>query len=173
MIYLNAFLLVVIAVLIYPAYRSTVLDGQLEQLQNNAKPLKDRTTPRIEGPAIPGRPEAAPMLSHAKIYQLHLRRGSGDENEIELAFDEVSQSYTLIFAVPPNDFDSFEVGIVRNGRVVWRSNVRATRKNGSQLISVQLKAPYFQDGQYSLQILGRSAQQQTKFQPYKLIVRTP
>jgi hypothetical protein len=173
MIYLNAALLFAIALLIYPAYRSTVLDRQLKQLQHefNVKQQRDRTTPPEEEPVIPNQPEVSPMLSHAKIYQLHLRRG-GEENKIELLFDKVNQSFTLIFAVPPNNFDSYGSRIVRNERVVWESKVPATANKNPQLISVQLSAADLQDGEYTLQILGRSAERQTSFSPYKLMVRS-
>ena len=171
LIFLNATLLVAIAILIYPAYRSTVLDQQLQQLQSelHSKQLPDQTTTPQPEPTAASQPEKAPTLSQAKIYRLHLRRENTEQNKIDIVFDQSNESYTLIFAVPP-DYDSYALDIVQRDRVVWHSNLRATANHPSRLISVQLNAAYFEAGEYSIQILGQSADGETKFQPYTLLV---
>ena len=172
LIFLNAALLVAIAVLIYPAYRSTVLEDQLHRLQSELHSKQPGEQTKLPEPetAIPNSSEIVPNVSHAKIYRVHLQRGGTEENRIEVIFDKANQSYTLIFAVPP-DYDSYGVSIIQKERVVWHSNVQATARNASQLFSIQLNAAYFEAGEYSIQILGQSADGETKFQPYKLTVR--
>ena len=71
----------------------------------------------------------------------------------------------------PPDYDSYEFEIIQRDRVVWHSNVRAAANHPSRLVSVQLNAAYFEAGEYSIQILGQSADGETKFQPYTLSVR--
>src|SRR5262249_42728869 len=126
-IYLNVMLLLLIAAMIYPAYRSVLLSKERKMLQE-------------------------PSLSGTVLYAARTERDANVPT-IQVHFDQKNRTYNLTFALPPGDFQIFEVDILAGWKDVWHGEISLA--GSPPMISVHLRADYFTTGAYVLRISGK------------------
>lgn len=167
----NALLVVLVAILAYPAYRSFVLDQQVTNLERDLQAAKNAQPSKPAAPQIPQQePLAAtePVVSPSLIYAVRMERDA-ESQVIRMSFDQTQQNMTLVFSVPTEDYQSYLFEIVREGEAIWQSPIPVTSKETSQLVSIHLSREFFQTGEYRLQITGKQMEQEIRFPEYRLI----
>ena len=155
--YLNAILLVVIAALIYPAYRGFVWEQQIDILQQRPtqeviEQMKRDSEKRIQEFNAEKQKLVEPEVSGTNIYSIRPER-DGKSDLIEIQFDGSQNIFPLTFALPAVDFGSYEVGVFRSGKIVWQTSYSPPTAHG--LLSIQFKRGYFENGTYLLRLEGK------------------
>jgi hypothetical protein len=165
--YANAMLILLIAILAFPAYQSFVLKQQVTQLtdeldrQRISRPQQkppDHTQPLVT------EPEVSPSL----LYPVRVERDTAAKT-ISISFEK-NGTFTVLFSLPPEDFQNYTVEILKESQTIWQSQVTAFVGEPSKLISVQLHKEYFQEGKYDLKIFGNHGETKTLLSQFKLII---
>ena len=166
----NALLLVVIAVLAYPAYQSFVLKREVSDLQNDLQNLRATSTDAPVPPAGQSveEPSLEPVAAPSLIYALRIERDS-EEKTIPVTFGANQNAFTLVFSVPAEEFQTYVLQIVSGTKTVWQTEMTVSGKEASQLISLQLQKESLPPGEYRLKITGKGKQEVT-FPEYRLIL---
>jgi len=175
--YANAFLLLVIALLIYPAYRGFILNQETNRLQQqlaaqsqqkpaeNTQAWKEQYDKQIAELNQEKQAFLQPQISDSELHSVRTER-SGEIERIRITFDETKKTSNLVFALPPSDFESYSVRILKNDLTVWQKNEARFAPNA--LISLQLHSQYLKDGEYLLQIDGKKGNDVQTLAQYKL-----
>jgi hypothetical protein len=160
--YLNAMMLVALAILIYPAYRGFVLDQQVARLQGELTVEKARQ-PKPGVAPVPNPPE--PAVSPSFVYSVRNERGA-NENTIRIAFTETQKTFTLVFSVQAEEYTGILLEISQSTKTVWQS--KSPLK--SNLVSLNIHANDFSPGAYTLNIYGVSGSDKSQITTYKLLI---
>lgn len=174
--YVHALTLVLLVLLVYPAYRSFVLDREVERMQADLaaerskagsadKELRqsyERENRQLKEERIQ---LTAPALSGSAVYSADLERGGGKKS-IDVRFDAQARRVNLVFALPEGDFDSVMMEIQSGTAAVWREEARVDR--AVRVVSLYLQAEYFKSGAYTLRISGKSHESTTLAAVYEL-----
>jgi hypothetical protein len=165
--YVNAMMLLLIGLLIYPSYRSFVLDHQVARLQGELSLEKDRNKQKTVAPVQVEEPRMnEPAVSPSLVYPVRTER-STEEKTIRLKFSEAQKSFTLVFSVPVEEFKGYFFEISQNHQTVWQSAMPIQ----SGLISLNLHSGYLSRGEYTLTIYGVSGEKKTSLTTYKLLIQ--
>lgn len=171
--YANALLMLLVAVLVYPAYRSFVLDSQLERTQGELAAEKSKTPPlnlnskELQGLKEENRRLTEPSLSGSAVYSARPERDA-DQKMITVRLTDRDPNFNLVFALPPADFESYAVDIAQGSSTVWQKQIPSEATGG--LISVYLQASSIKPGNYVLRIKGLKGGQSNDVAEYKLKV---
>jgi hypothetical protein len=163
-VYANAMLIVVIGLLVYPAYRSFVLNQEVVQLNDQLNDLKSQKKP----PANTQPANVEPVISPSLLYSARIERDTSAKT-IRIDFKK-SLTFTLLFSLPPEDFQNYSVEIIRENQNIWQNQISAVGEDSSQLISIQLQKEYFQQGKYDLKIYGNREQTKTLLSQFELTI---
>jgi len=165
--YANAMLIFLIVILAYPAYRSFILERQVTELSEELSHQKNITTQQkpVDHPQpLIAEPEVSPSL----LYPVRVERDTA-ANTIRVSFEK-NRTFTVLFSLPPEDFQNYTVEIMKENQTIWQSQVAAFGGEPSKLISVQLHKEYFQEGKYDLKIFGNGGETKTLLSQFKLII---
>jgi hypothetical protein len=165
----NAMLVLLVFLLIYPSYRSFVLEREVTRLQHEIANLPKQTAaPQVKplGPVVSQPPE--PVLSPSLVFPVRAERDA-EQKTIRITFDE-NQTFALLFSLPADNFDRYVLEIDRQNRNIWRKEIPALHDVTSHLISITLHSGYFQQGEYQLYISGKEGANTTQLAIYKLII---
>lgn len=158
-------------VLIYPAYKGFVLDSEVNRLQReleversleNNDPGTLTKLQREYEEKIQSLSRERDLLKQpsASLSEIHSVRAERTESngKIEVTYDSTDQIQNLTFSVQ-GGYDTYSIELLQDGALIWNDDVKA-KSGDSQfaLISVNLPAAYFKNGQYNLRI---SAEKQT------------
>jgi hypothetical protein len=166
--YVNLLLIGLVAALIYPSYKSFVLNNEVTELQKQLSAEKSKVggVSQQEVDALKQNYEnqiqnlneersqmLQPDLSGSAVYAVRTERSASSQT-INVPFG-TQQTFNIVFSVP-GDFKSYAVEIFSDGNQVWQKEitVAAPADSPSALISINLKAEYFKDGVYRLKISG-------------------
>lgn len=166
--YANAMLMIVIAVLIYPAYRSFVLERDLtlartqltDQESANVRNAGEIQRLNEEKQAL-----AQPSLSGSAIYAARRERDAGQQ-KIDVQFNSQQRSFNLVFALPPEAMQFCVVDIVSGSKILWHSETPIEGMNPT--VSVHLESAFFAPGDYLLRISGKNGSAVDGITEYKL-----
>ncbi len=166
--YVNVLLIGLVAALIYPSYKSLVLDNEVTELkkelsaekskggipQQEIEALKQNYEKQIQSLNEERSKSLQPDLSGSAVYAVRTER-SASTQVINVPFGK-QQTFNLVFSVPAGDFKSYLVDISGDGKQIWQNEITVTPQadSPSVLISVNLKADYIKDGVYRLKISG-------------------
>jgi hypothetical protein len=168
--YVNLLLIGLVAALIYPAYKSLVLNNEVTELKKELAAEKERPeVPPQDIEALKQNYEKQiqslneersrliqPDLSGSAVYAVRTERSASNQT-INVPFG-TQQTFNVVFSVP-GDFKSYLVEIFDDGTSVWKNQIVVTPQadSPSALISINLKADYLKDGTYRLRISGIDA----------------
>jgi Putative zinc-finger len=166
--YVNILLIGLVAALIYPSYKSLVLDNEVTELkkelsaekskggipQQEIEALKQNYEKQIQSLNEERSKLLQPDLSGSAVYAVRTER-SASTQVINVPFGK-QQTFNLVFSVPAGDFKSYLVEISDDGKQIWQNEITVTPQadSPSALISINLKADYIKDGVYRLKISG-------------------
>lgn len=166
--YANILLIGLVAALIYPSYRSFVLNHEVTELKKELAAEKERpdNPPQdIEGikqnyeKQIQSLNEERskllqPDLSGSAVYAVRTERSASTQT-INVPFGK-QPTFNLVFSVPAGEFKNYLVEISDNGNQIWQNEIAVAPQPDSlsSLISINLKADYLKDGVYRLKISG-------------------
>lgn len=183
--YLNLLLIGLVAALIYPSYKSLVLNNEVTELKKELSAEKSKSVgvPQQEMEALKQNYEKQiqslndersrliqPDLSGSAVYAVRTERSASIQT-INAAFG-TQQTFNVVFSVP-GDFKSYVVEISDGANQVWNKNITVTPQadSPSALISINLKSDYLKDGVYRLKISGIDSQNAPmQLEEYKLKV---
>jgi hypothetical protein len=182
--YLNLLLIGLVAALIYPSYKSLVLNNEVRELKKelaaekerpdvppqNIEELKQNYEKQIQSLNDERSRMLQPDLSGSAVFAVRTERSASTQT-INVPFG-TQQTFNVVFSVP-GDFKSYVVEIFDGANQVWQKEitVAAQLDSPSALISINLKADYFKDGVYRLKISGVDKQKtQTQLDEFKLKV---
>lgn len=182
--YVNLLLIGLVAALIYPSYKSFVLNNEVSELKKelaaekerpdvppqNIEELKQNYEKQIQTLNDERSRMLQPDLSGSAVYAVRTERSASTQT-INVPFG-TQQTFNVVFSVP-GDFKSYVVEIFDDANQVWQKEitVAAQADSPSALISINLKADYFKDGTYRLKISGVDKQKnQTQLDEFKLKV---
>jgi hypothetical protein len=168
-VYANATLVLLVGLLIYPSYRSFVLEREVTRLQHEIANLPKQTqAPQVNPvePVVSQPPE--PVVSPSLVFAIRAERDT-EQKTIRIPFED-NQSFTLLFSLPSDNFDRYVLEIDRKNRNIWRKEIRAVRDEASQLISVTVHSEYFQEGEHQLRITGKQGARMIKLTGFKLMI---
>jgi hypothetical protein len=182
--YMNLLLIGLVAALIYPSYKSFVLNNEVRELKKelaaekerpdvppqNIEVLKQNYEKQIQSLNDERSKMLQPDLSGTAVYAVRTERSASTET-INVPFG-TRQTFNVVFSVP-GDFKSYVVEIFDDANRVWQNEitVAAQADSPSALISINLKSDYFKDGVYRLKISGVDNQKnQTRLDEFKLKV---
>lgn len=182
--YVNLLLIGLVAALIYPSYKSVVLNNEVTELKKelaaekerpdfppqNIEALKQNYEKQIQSLNDERSRMLQPDLSGSAVYAVRTERSASTQT-INVPFG-TQQTFNIVFSVP-GDFKSYVVEIFNDGNQVWQKEitVAAPADSPSALISINLKADYFKDGVYRLKISGVDKQKNpTQLDEFKLKV---
>lgn len=167
--YANAMLVLLVVLLIYPSYRSFVLDREVTKLRDELANLPRQTmapeAPRVK-PAVSQPSE--PVVSPSFVIPVRAEREAQQET-IRISFDE-NQTRALILSWPSDNYDRYVLEMNRQNRNIWRQEIGAISDETSQLTSVTLHSGYFPEGEYQLKISGKQREIVTQLAVYKVMV---
>jgi hypothetical protein len=165
--YVNLLLIGLVAALIYPSYKSLVLNNEVTELKKqlaaekespdvppqNIEELKQNYEQQIQKLSDERSRMLQPDLSGSAVYAVRTERSASSQT-INVPFG-TQQTFNIVFSVPA-DYKSYVVEIFNDGNQVWQKEitVAAPADSPSALISINLKADYFRDGLYRLKISG-------------------
>jgi hypothetical protein len=183
--YANALVILLLAILIYPSYKGFILDKETEKLRselrierarNSAEPveigqMKQEYEKQIQNLEEERRNLLQPTLSSAGVYSVREERGAQTQT-INLEFSPHQRNFNLLFSAPVGDYKSYKIEILDDQQSVWKDEVspQAGANSTSALISVNLRAEYFQKTSYRLQISGIGKEGPKLLAAYKLKV---
>jgi hypothetical protein len=166
--YVNILLIGLVAALIYPSYKSFVLNNEVTELkkelsaeksksgipQQEIESLKQNYEKQIESLNDERSKLLQPDLSGSAVYAVRTER-SASSQVINVPFGK-QQTFNLVFSVPAADFKSYLVEISDDGKQIWQNEITVIPQadSPSALISINLKADYIRDGVYRLKISG-------------------
>ncbi|MCI0613799.1 zf-HC2 domain-containing protein [bacterium] len=166
--YVNILLIGLVATLIYPSYKSFVLNNEVTELkkelsaeksksgipQQEIESLKQNYEKQIESLNEERSKLLQPDLSGSAVYAVRTER-SASSQVINVPFGQ-QQTFNLVFSVPGGDFKSYLVEISDDGKQIWQNEITVTPQadSPSALISINLKADYIKEGVYRLKISG-------------------
>jgi hypothetical protein len=168
-VYANAMLVLLVVLLIYPSYRSFVLEREVTRLRHELANLPRQTapqTPQRKPPEPAVSQPSEPVISPSLVFSVRAAR-TAEQKTIRLNFDE-NQTLALLFTLPDN-FDRYVLEIDIQNRNIWRKEIQAVPGEASQLISVTLHSGYFQKDEHQLEISGLNGARMTQLAVYKLI----
>jgi hypothetical protein len=185
--YVNLILIGLVAALIYPSYKSYVLDKEVSKLQDeltiersknvpppavNYEEMKKNYEEQIQSLNEEREKLSRPDLSGSAVYSIRSERGSEKET-IPVQFNENSKAFTLVFSVQNADFKTYLVEILQNEQPVWQDDISLTDQVASQgsLISIILKSESLKDGNYKLRISGNTKTGSVVLNEFKLQVK--
>lgn len=154
--YVNVMMIVLVAVLIYPSYRSFVLDQQVAQLRGELATEKARMPEKMVVPQTIG-----PSVSAALVYPVRNERDP-EQKTIRIT----QKDSTLVFSIPSEEFEGYLIAVSRNGQLIWQSKSPVK----SNLLSLTLHANDFPSGSYVLTVYGMAAEKKTSLTMYKLLI---
>lgn len=168
--YVNILLIGLTAALIYPSYKSFVLNSEVTELKKELNAEKSKSgIPQQEIEALKQNYEKQiqnlneerskllqPDLSGSAVYSVRMERSAATIQTINVPFGKQQQTFSLVFSVPSADFKSYLVEIYDDGSQIWQNEITVTSQpeSPSALISINLKADYFKQGIYRLRISG-------------------
>ena len=166
--YANAMLLIVLAVLIYPAYRSFNLDRDLnlartqltEEQSENVRNAGEIQRLNDEKLAL-----AKPSLSGSAIYAARRERDT-EQQKIDVHFNSQQRSFNLVFALPPEAMQSCVVEIVNGSNVLWHEETAVDGAN--PMVSIHLESTFFEPGEYLLRVSAKNGNAVNTLTEYKL-----
>src|SRR5262245_61980555 len=166
--YVNILLIGLVAALIYPSYKSFVLDNEVTELkkelaaeksksgvpQQDIEALKQNYEKQIQDLNDERSKLLQPDLSGSAVYAVRNER-SANSQTITVPFGK-QQTFNLVFSVPAGDFKNYLVEIFDDGKQTWQNEITVTPQpdSPSALISINLKSDYLKDGVYRLKISG-------------------
>ena len=168
-VYANAMLVLLLVLLIYPSYRSFVLEREVTKLRQELANRPKQTapqTPQRKPPEPAVSQPSEPVISPSLVFSVRAAR-TAEQKAIRINFDE-NQTLALLFTLPEN-FDRYVLEIERQNRNIWRKEIQAVPGEASQLISVTLHSGYFQKDEHQLKISGLKGARMTQLAVYKLI----
>jgi hypothetical protein len=183
--YMNLLLIGLVAALIYPSYKSFVLNNEVTELkkelsaeksksvgvsQQQVDALKQNYEKQIQSLNEERSQMSQPDLSGSAVYAVRTERSASNET-INVSFG-TQQTFNVVFSVPA-DFKIYAVEILDDGNQIWQRGitVQPQADSPSALISINLKADYFKDGVYRLKISGLDKQNNsTQLDEFKLKV---
>ena len=170
--YVNAMLVLLVVLLIYPSYRSFVLEREVTRLQHEMANLPQQTPapagPQVQPPGPAVSQAAEPVVSPSLVFPVRAERDA-EQRTIRIPFDEEHQTFTLLFSLPSDNFERYVLEIERQNQNIWRKEIQTVRGETSQLTSVTLHSGYFHEGEYQLRISGIQEAGMTQLSVYKLI----
>lgn len=166
--YMNLLLIGLVAALIYPSYKSFVLNNEVTELKKELSAEKSKPVgiPKQEIESLKLNYEKQiqtlneersrlmqPDLSGSAVYAVRTERSASNQT-INVPFG-TQQTFNLVFSVP-GDFKSYLVEISDDVKQVWHKEITVTPQTDSPsaLISINLKTDYLKDGAYRLRISG-------------------
>ncbi len=167
-VYANAMLVLLVVLLIYPSYRSFVLEREVTRLlQEIANLPKQTSAPQIKPvePVVNQSPE--PVVSPSLVFPVRAER-EAEQKTIRITFDK-NQTVALLFSLPSDNFDRYVLEMDRESQNIWRKEIQTVPGEASQLISVTLHSAYFQKDEHQLKISGLKGSKTTQLARYKLI----
>lgn len=182
--YANAAVIALVIVLLYPSYKSLVVEREVNRLQNELAVEKSRQTAAMQtAEQMKGNYEKQiqdlqkergqlrePTLSPSMVLPARTER-STQSKSIQVAFNEKQPNFSIVFPVPETDFESYLVEVYQNENRIWQQEVKAASfTKASSLISVNLNAGYLKDGKYILKLSGTSSEGISVLAEYKLDV---
>jgi hypothetical protein len=185
--YVNLILIGLVAALIYPSYKSVVLDKEVSKLQDeltiersknvpppavNYEEMKKNYEQQIQSLSEEREKLSQPDLSGSAVYSIRSERGSEKET-IPIQFNENSKAFTLVFSVQNGDFNTYVVEIMQNEQTVWQDEISLKDQTASQgsLISITLKSESIKEGNYKLRISGKNNSVPAVLNEFKLQVK--
>jgi hypothetical protein len=184
--YVNVILIGLVGALIYPSYKSFVLDKEVSSLKEELKQERSKKTESPESNIAEIKRDyekqiqslneerdklVQPDLSGSAVYSVRSERG-GDTQTIPVRFSDKQKAFTLVFSVQNTDFKTYVVEILQNGNIFWQDEMSLldqTTAEGS-LISVILKSDSLPEGNYKLKISGKGTAEPIKLNEYRLTV---
>jgi hypothetical protein len=162
--YVHATLILLFAILAYPAYRGVILKQEATKLRAelNLEPSGARFKPELHAQKEQT-PSSEPVVSPSLLYPVRVERDAEDRT-INVAF-RANKTFALLFSLPAEDFENYSVEISRQNQFISPPG-----EGSSKLISVHLQAEYFQEGNYYLRIFGERQRTKTKLTQYKLTI---
>ena len=169
----GAFMILLLAVLIYPAYRSFVLDREIERLRGDLESERSKNTAagsnaragEIQRLKEANRELTEPSLSSSAVYSARSER-AGEHPTITVNF-QGGRGFDLVFALPPASGDCM-VEVVQGTTPVWRREISVSQAN--PLISIHLQPGYFHPGEYNLRISERKDGEYRGIVEYRLMI---
>ena len=167
-VYANAMLVLLVVLLIYPSYRSFVLEREVTRLQHEIANQPKQTSAPQRKPVAPVVSQSSePVVSPSLVFPVRVERDA-EQKTIRITFDE-NQTFALLFSLPSDNFDRYVLEIDRQNRNIWRKEIQAVPGEASQLTSVTLHSSYFQKDEHQLRISGLKGAKITQLNVYKLI----
>jgi hypothetical protein len=183
--YANALVILLLAILIYPSYKGFILDKETEKLRselrierarNSSQPaeigqMKQEYEKQIQTLEKQRGNLLQPTLSSAGVYAVREERAAQTQT-INLEFSQRQRSFNILFSVPVDGYKSYRIEILDDGQSVWKDELtpQAGANPTSALISVNLRAEYFQKNSYRLEISGIGKEGPKLLAAYKLKV---
>ncbi len=185
--YVNLILIGLVASLIYPSYKSFVLDKEVSNLKDelnqerskkipsqepNYEELKQNYEKQIQSLNEERERLVQPDLSASAVYSVRSERG-GETQTIPVRFSDNSNKFTLVFSVQNADFKSYVVEILQNGNTLWRDEINLMDQATAEgsLISVILKSETLAEGNYKLKVSGKGTAEPVTLNEYRLTVK--
>ena len=185
--YVNLILVGLVALLIYPSYKSFVLDDEIAKLQSelnqerskpvadpgpNIAELKKNYEKEIQRLNAEREKSLEPDLAGSAVYSVRSERGS-DLETIQVNFSENRTAHALVFSVQNTDFKNYVVEILQDGKAVWQDQINLIDQGTAEgsLISITLKAASLKEGNYRLKISGAGPAGPTPLSEYRLQVK--
>jgi len=183
--YVNILLIGLVAALMYPSYKSFVLDNQVAELKKeldaeksknvippqDIQTLKENYEKQIQNLNEERSKLLQPDLSGSAVYSVRTER-SGTTQTINVLFGENQKTFSLVFSAPVGEFKNYLVEIYDDGKPIWQDEIALTTQpdSTSALISVNLKAEYLKQGIYRLRISGVKKNRSVQLNEFKLKV---
>jgi hypothetical protein len=164
----NVLMLVLVAVLLYPSYRSFVLKKKVVQLQKELDFEKKRNFPLFQTPAQAQNPSVDPIISPSTAYSIRLERHP-EQKEIDVSFKNAN-SAALVFSLPRENFTNYQMEIFGESQRVWQGSIQSSGEDPMQIVSLELRKDFFRDGEYFLRITGEHASGKVLLADSKLLI---
>jgi hypothetical protein len=168
--YVTVLAIVLMSLLIYPSYRSLLLTGKVEKLEKELELAKQQPKIPKQLETITEETSASlqPELSSSAIYPVRTERSS--ENQIiDVIFSDAAKTFSVVLSLPAGDFERYLVKISQAGKSVWQKEFPSL--STSSMVSVNLKAGYFQPGNYKLHVYGKIGEIETEISQFQLRIR--
>jgi hypothetical protein len=185
--YVNLILVGLVALLIYPSYKSFVLDDEVAKLQNelnkerskpvqdsgqNIAELKQNYEKEIQRLNAEREKSLQPDLAGSAVYSVRTERGTNVET-IPVSFTQNRTAHTLVFSVQNTDFKNYVVEILQDGKTLWQDQINLIDQGTAEgsLISITLKSDSLKEGNYKLKISGSAPTGIIPLSEYRLSVK--
>jgi hypothetical protein len=172
--YVTVLAVVLMSLMIYPAYRSLVLTGKVDKLERQLELAKQQPTnlgpyqQQIQALHEERDRLLQPELAVSSIHPVRMERAP-DDQLIDVIFSDAARTFSVVLSLPAGDFEHYRLDISKQNDVLWRRELPAL--HGTSLVSIQLRAGYFKPGSYKLHVYGKIGERENAISQFQLRIQ--